>query len=124
MYQLNLMYIVASLSCSLETCVSNSLVLFLYNYSVQLIMTRYFCVFHHHKYALRDLAFPCLHLLLHLQLSIVCCWLVFLRTTREGSVFTGVYQSFCSQSASWLLSYGAVGTHPTGMLSCLCYCFI
>ena len=49
-------------------------------------------------------------------------------TAREGKVFRGVCQSFCSQLASWLLGhcssllwprilgYGVFSTHPTGML--------
>ena len=47
---------------------------------------------------------------------------ILLPTASEGNVFRGVCQSFCSQSASWLLGhpcYSEDGTHPTGMLSCV-----
>ena len=37
---------------------------------------------------------------------------------KEGNVFIGVYQSFCSQSVTAHPCFGAVGTHLTGMLSC------
>ena len=44
-------------------------------------------------------------------------------TSREGNVFTGVYQSVHNRPHGyWVtahLRYNAVGTHPTGMLSCL-----
>ena len=46
-----------------------------------------------------------------------------LPNAREGNVFTGVCQLFCSQSGSCLLGHCSsllrrVGTHPTGMLTC------
>ena len=54
--------------------------------------------------------------------------LKFLPTLREGNVFTGVCHSVYSRSHAYSVTahlvgysvtcYGAVGTHPTGMLSC------
>ena len=49
-------------------------------------------------------------------------YIIHLPTTREGNVFTGVCYSDHNRphgySVTALPSYSAVGTHPTGMLSC------
>ena len=48
---------------------------------------------------------------------------LYLRTAREGNVFTGVCLSTIGLMGYWFTArpcYGAVGTHPTGMLSCYC----
>ena len=47
---------------------------------------------------------------------------VLLPTTRESNAFTGVRHSVHNRSHGFSVTahpcYGAVGTHPTGMLSC------
>ena len=47
------------------------------------------------------------------NIQLICCYVAstqyeantLLPTAREGNVFTGVCKSFCTQSASWLLSH-------------------
>ena len=41
-----------------------------------------------------------------------------LPTAREGYVFTGVCHSVLNRPYGKSVTYDAVGTHPTGMLSC------
>ena len=48
--------------------------------------------------------------------------LLLLPTAREGNVFTGICHSVYNRPCGYLFTthpcYGAVGMHPTGMLSC------
>ena len=54
------------------------------------------------------------------RLQCVSLTSTFLPTAREGNGFADICQSFCPQSASWLLGhcYGVLDTNPTGTLSC------
>ena len=47
-------------------------------------------------------------------------FMTYLPAAREGNVFTGVYLSTIGPHGYWFTAppcYGAVGTHPTGMIS-------
>ena len=53
-------------------------------------------------------------------------WTRLLPTAREANVFTGVCHSVHDRPHGYPVTahpcYGAIGTHPTGMLSCCLLC--